>query len=653
MPAPIQSLSHLSTLKSTITTVQELSAHLVELEKWRASNPSPTNVTLDVSGTTPNPEAATISGSQVLQLQTGNGTYAGLMSPAQYTKLANMPTITTIGAGLSLVAGTLSATVTSYLTLGASQTTPNASAATLVSNVLRLQTADATFAGLMSPANYTKLTSLQAIYTIGTGLSLVSNTLSNTGLLGVTTFDLATSTTGFSVSSQLLSLSAATESRPGGVSAGAQNFGGPKTFWVDGTNTVLATLSGNELRIDGRKGVAPEPPALKLLTAGSAVAQLISTTAGDATLEGLLSVGLKAAAFTSFSVDGSGAATIFDAGSGATLLFNAAGSGKISNAGTVLGYDHNNEHQFFISGVGKVRVQSGALVPFSSASITLGSASNPWGNTFVNGTVTSTNANINTTLSPTPQVSLVATGVSGIPLMLFTGNATVRGHIWGSTTGNMAYNAVGGAHVWFNNGTATMNMTPTDFKPNVAAGLTLGTSALPWGQAFFNLGSGSNGPSSLSTNDVRFENTNTTTGTQFLKFTFGGTQKSSIGSYADGTLQYDVIGNVRHLFTANANTTNLAHFSGVAGLGFYGTINTTAGTSATVNKFSGRNRLTGTTFTVTNSYVTTNSEILVTANTAIAAGVSYYAVPGSGSFTVTFTSSVTNVDFSWLVIGAL
>lgn len=252
--------------------------------------------------------------------------------------------------------------------------------------------------GFMSTADKAKLNSLQSIFTIGAGLSLISNTLANTGLLGVTAFGTAgPSTTGLSVTSQLLALTAATESQPGGVSAVAQNFGGVKTFWVSGTNTVLATFDGNELRIDGRKGAAPQPPALKLLTAGSAVAQFISTTAGAVTLESLLGLTLKSAGVDSFRVDGTGTAYILGGlgqtlNLGATLASDTAGTGdftvnaignSIVNANDGIG---NATHIWKLNGTPSLALGSGALRPNFASGLTLGTATFPWGAAYL-GTV--------------------------------------------------------------------------------------------------------------------------------------------------------------------------------------------------------------------------------------------------------------------------
>lgn len=89
------------------------------------------------------------------------------------------------------------------------------------------------------------------------------------------------------------------------------------------------------------------------------------------------------------------------------------------------------------------------------------------------------------------------------------------------------------------------------------------------------------------------------------------------------------------------------------------TINTTAGDSATVNSVAGRFRkdTSGTTFTLTNSYITANSIIILTNTTAgITTGNQLSVVAGSGSAVITFeTDGVAaapsaNMDINFWVI---
>lgn len=85
------------------------------------------------------------------------------------------------------------------------------------------------------------------------------------------------------------------------------------------------------------------------------------------------------------------------------------------------------------------------------------------------------------------------------------------------------------------------------------------------------------------------------------------------------------------------------------------TINTTAGDAATINSPAGRFRkdVTGASFTLTNSYITANSIIVLTpANAAIdATALSYTVSAGAGSATITLDAAPTaNFDMNFLVI---
>jgi len=85
------------------------------------------------------------------------------------------------------------------------------------------------------------------------------------------------------------------------------------------------------------------------------------------------------------------------------------------------------------------------------------------------------------------------------------------------------------------------------------------------------------------------------------------------------------------------------------------TVNTTAGDAATINAISGRFRkdATGATFTLTNSYITANSIVVVTpANAAIDATATTWTVStAGGNVVVTFNAAPTaNFDMNFIVI---
>ena len=126
--------------------------------------------------------------------------------------------------------------------------------------------------------------------------------------------------------------------------------------------------------------------------------------------------------------------------------------------------------------------------------------------------------------------------------------------------------------------------------------------------------------------------------------------------------QFAIPTNVTHLnFALNSHGTGATLISDGAGIATWATttINTTAGDSATINSVAGRFRkdASGTTFTLTNSYITANSIILLTNTTAgITTGNQLSVVAGSGSAVITFeTDGVAaapnaNMDINFWVI---
>jgi hypothetical protein len=82
-------------------------------------------------------------------------------------------------------------------------------------------------------------------------------------------------------------------------------------------------------------------------------------------------------------------------------------------------------------------------------------------------------------------------------------------------------------------------------------------------------------------------------------------------------------------------------------------IDTTAGDAATINKAAGRFRkdATGTTFTLTNSYITANSTVMLTLATSDVTALSMAVAAGAGTATITFNAAPTgNTDVNFFVI---
>jgi len=110
-------------------------------------------------------------------------------------------------------------------------------------------------------------------------------------------------------------------------------------------------------------------------------------------------------------------------------------------------------------------------------------------------------------------------------------------------------------------------------------------------------------------------------------------------------------GNLR---TATAGTYDIGQAStGWKRLYLDSGIDTTAGDTATINKATGRFRkdTTGTTFTLTNSYITANSIVLLTFVSADATATSMAVAAAAGSCVVTFNAAPTaNCDVNFLVV---
>lgn len=128
------------------------------------------------------------------------------------------------------------------------------------------------------------------------------------------------------------------------------------------------------------------------------------------------------------------------------------------------------------------------------------------------------------------------------------------------------------------------------------------------------------------------------------------------GSVTDAGFKLDVTGNGRFTtavaspigtFSTSVTTAQL--------IASNKSINTTAGDGATINAIAGRFRkdATGATFTLTNSFITANSILILDqANTAFdATATSWTKVCGAGSVTITFNAAPTsNFDMDFLII---
>lgn len=142
--------------------------------------------------------------------------------------------------------------------------------------------------------------------------------------------------------------------------------------------------------------------------------------------------------------------------------------------------------------------------------------------------------------------------------------------------------------------------------------------------------------------------------TEQLRVAYDASNYFSTTVSSSGVVTLDAVGSSSSfVFSDSTSTPNLiASNKG---------IDTTAGDSATINAMAGRFRkdATGETFTLTNSFITANSIILLTwATTGITGGTKTVVVAGSGSATITFEDPTTgiatapsaNTDINFIVI---
>ena len=142
--------------------------------------------------------------------------------------------------------------------------------------------------------------------------------------------------------------------------------------------------------------------------------------------------------------------------------------------------------------------------------------------------------------------------------------------------------------------------------------------------------------------------------TEQLRLAYNSSNYFSTTVGSSGIVTLDAVGSsASFVFSDSVSTPNLiASNKG---------IDTTAGDSATINAMAGRFRkdATGETFTLTNSFITANSIILLTwATTGITGGTKTVVVADSGSATITFEDPTTglaaapsaNTDINFIVI---
>jgi len=208
------------------------------------------------------------------------------------------------------------------------------------------------------------------------------------------------------------------------------------------------------------------------------------------------------------------------------------------------------------------------------------------------------------------------------------------------------------------------NLTNGDFNTSFGIALNNLTSAnycVAVGYGALNtLSTGDNNLSlgSLSGQTITSGTYNTIIGHQADVSSATSLNRIAIGAGASATLDYQfaISPTVTHInFPLNSHQSGALLFSDGNGIGTWSStsINTTSGDSVTINAVAGRFRkdTSGTTFTLTNSFINANSIILLTMVQLDATATRAVVSATSGSATITFDAAPTsNLDVNFLVI---
>lgn len=187
---------------------------------------------------------------QVLSLGLASSGVTGALSGTDFTRLANT-----------------SGTNTGDFTLAAVGSSPNANGATRSSQVLNLELASASFPGLITAAQFTKLS---------------NTTNTNSGDVTLAAFGSAPATEGASLSGQVLTLQPADATRPGGLSTTTQSVLGAKTW-------LSAAAFSSTVGVTGDFSVNTNKFTVAASSGNTAIAGTLGVT-GAATLSSTLAV---------------------------------------------------------------------------------------------------------------------------------------------------------------------------------------------------------------------------------------------------------------------------------------------------------------------------------------------------------------------------
>lgn len=414
------------------------------------------------------------------------------------------------------------------LTIGPVSSTPEVNALDLTGTVLTAHEATATSPGVMTAANYTKLVGLANITTIGAGLNLSFGTLTNSGLLTMNNSGTTPNAVGATFAGGVVQLQTGDGTYAGLMSptnytklvglANITNIGAGLNLSAGLlTNTsMLSSLIIDTFNVAGAQANA-------LYFDGT---NRLSVSAADFDHPGAISLGDQTM--------GRGVKTFQVAAANTTLLTPASNEVRIDSFKSesplvpVLKLYSGSlpKAQFYAlnSGVGYLEADTQTILK-ANANDAL-SVDGSGNTTILGGT------------SGVPQVTLGSSGSfwswdgSGF------GQMTISSESFVNYVSN-SFSTLFGGHRWYFGASLAMTLSENNWlAPGSAAGLTLGTAALPWGQAWFQV-SGTNATlGTASTNQITIRN-DSASAQMWLKFNYAGTDIAGIRSDSFGSMVLD------------------------------------------------------------------------------------------------------------------
>lgn len=239
------SASDIHTLNIPLASASSVTAGLLSNADYSTFTTTSANNTVDVTiaafGSSPDAKGITISG-QAIALQPADATHPGAITTGTQS-FAGAKTFT--GA---ISASNLSGTNSGDITLAAVGSSPSANAATLSSQVLTIQPADATHPGVVTSGTQT----IGGAKTFSSTIAASNLSGTNTGDVTVGAFGSSPDAKGITISSQAITLQPADISNPGALSIVSQTIAGAKTFTsaLQATQIGIGTAAGANTPLD-------------------------------------------------------------------------------------------------------------------------------------------------------------------------------------------------------------------------------------------------------------------------------------------------------------------------------------------------------------------------------------------------------------------